>query len=190
MMSRTARCSAQAAPETIPNVSRGDFEFIEIENTGTEIVGLAGLRLDGGISFDFLEGNVQTLAPGDTVVVVRNLAAFTNRYPDWITMNIAGEFDGALDDNGDKIILEENSGTNIFSFTYNDAAGWPLTADGTGHSLVPLLFSQLLPNLSQFRRLQIKFDSTVRCLLTQIVKYGGQFLQRIAKLRQILPQVF
>ncbi|MEM7395235.1 MAG: lamin tail domain-containing protein, partial [Verrucomicrobiota bacterium] len=130
-----------SAAESNLGYSATDFEFIEFQNTGSNIIGLAGMRLSGGIDFDFTEGAVQTLAPGELVVIVENLAAFTNRYPNWMSMNIAGEYGENLSNNGEEVNLKNHADQNIVSFTYNDARGWPFIADGAGHSLVPLDFA-------------------------------------------------
>ena len=104
-------------------------------------MGLAGLRLAGGLSFDFTGGAVGILHAGESVVVVRNLAAFQVRYPNWLSMKIAGEFEGTLDNSGDDVSLVGLSGVPVWSVSYDDSRGWPVAADGAGHSLVPLQFS-------------------------------------------------
>ena len=60
-----------------------DFQFIEIENTGTQTVPVGGLQISGGIDFTFpqYEGNVSTnplltLAPNSYLVAVADLSAF------------------------------------------------------------------------------------------------------------------
>jgi hypothetical protein len=70
----------------------GDDEFIELQNTGSATVGLAGLAFTEGIAFDFANSAVQMLAPGEFLLVVKSLAAFTNRYPSVSTARIAGVF--------------------------------------------------------------------------------------------------
>ncbi|MEM7391924.1 MAG: chitobiase/beta-hexosaminidase C-terminal domain-containing protein, partial [Verrucomicrobiota bacterium] len=123
---------------TLPNGS--DFDYIEIQNTGPSIVSLVGLSFSEGIDFDFEQGAVQTLGPGEHVVVVENLAAFTNRYPN-PAIRIAGQYSGTLNNNGETVTLSlANTGT-VVRFTYNDGRGWPCTPDGAGHSLVPLVLA-------------------------------------------------
>ncbi|MDP6526681.1 MAG: lamin tail domain-containing protein, partial [Kiritimatiellia bacterium] len=112
-----------------------DFEFLELKNTGTGTVGLAGLHFTNGISFDFTYGNVLTLTQGEYVVVVENTDAFTNRYGSG--MLIAGEYSGSLDNAGERLTLCDVVDTQLVSFSYNDSRSWPLAADGAGHSLVP-----------------------------------------------------
>jgi hypothetical protein len=125
--------------ETNAATSADAFEFVEIQNTGVTTSGLAGVEFTDGIAFDFESGDVPALAPGESVVVVNDMAAFTNRYTDWSSMRIAGEYDGSLNDGGERVALRDTLGSNIVTFTYNDGRGWPLAADGAGHSLVPLV---------------------------------------------------
>jgi len=122
--------------ETNGGNSADDFEFIELQNTGGETVGLAGTKLTDGVSFDFTSGDVLTLDAGEYVVVVRSLSAFTNRYGNPVGMRIAGEYEGALDNGGEEVSLADGLGSNVLAFTYNDSRGWPLAANGAGHSLV------------------------------------------------------
>ena len=126
-----------ADPET-HGYGRSDYEFVELQNTGSNSIGLAGLRLDDGVDFDFTYGAVATLAPGEYCVVVDDLGAFTNRYENWASMNIAGQWDGDLDDGGERLRLVDGFGRTNSVLRYGDGRGWPLAADGAGHSLVPL----------------------------------------------------
>jgi len=130
--------------ETNSALAASDFEFIELRNTSTSTVGLAGMRFTDGIDFDFTGSPVYALDPGESAVVVKNLAAFTNRYPGAGGIAIAGEYEGSLDNDGETVVLEDWSGRKLFSFTYNDARGWPAAADGAGHSLVPLALDDQL----------------------------------------------
>jgi hypothetical protein len=54
-----------------------DFEFIELKNTATSPLNLAGYTLSNGVAFTFPS---VILAPGAYAVVVKNLAAFHSRY--------------------------------------------------------------------------------------------------------------
>lgn len=113
-----------------------DFEFLEIQNVGPAAASLATLTLDGGVVFGFAAGHVASLAPGARVLVVRNQAAFEARYG--LGHSIAGVYQGALNNAGDRIILRDTVAeiAPFLDFTYDDASPWPIPADGDGYSLV------------------------------------------------------
>lgn len=105
-----------------------DLEFIELENTGNEPISLAGVRFTNGINFDFPD---LILQPGEFILVVRDLAAFTNFYGNGFL--IAGEYSGRLDNGGERIRLEIASiNAGVHDFEYDD---WFPAADGAGFSL-------------------------------------------------------
>jgi hypothetical protein len=72
------------------------------------------------------------LAPGESIVVVHNEAAFISRYG--TNARIAGEFSGTLANEGDRLTLFGPLGEPILDFSY-DPAWYPIT-DGGGFSLV------------------------------------------------------
>ena len=104
-------------------------EFIELINTGTESINLNLVRLTKGVDFTF---GPEVLAPDEYILLVRNQASFMNRYPAF-TGRIAGQYDGALDDAGEKIRLRDAVDTIIQEFSYKD--GWYDITDGDGFSL-------------------------------------------------------
>ncbi|CAN5455698.1 hypothetical protein BH23VER1_BH23VER1_00240 [soil metagenome] len=118
---------------------RNDFEFIELVNTSaTETVHLRGIRFVDGIEFVFddTSSGIFSIPPGGRVLAVRNRAAFEFRFGTGLP--VAGEFGGALNNDGEAIALAAMGGAAIDSFTYNDAGAWPAGADGDGFSLVRL----------------------------------------------------
>ncbi len=117
-----------------------DFEFIELCNTGAQTVGLAGLTLAQGVRFDFAEGAVATLGPGEHVVVVSHLEAFKTRYPQWAGLKIAGAWRGKhqaprgrLSNSGETLILRDAFGRDVLAFDYED--DWYPCTDGEGFAL-------------------------------------------------------
>ena len=125
----------------------GDFEYVELLNTSD----MHSLVLDGvvfarGITFAFADANPNvdetTLAPGEHILVVRNLAAFQERYG-IAGLNIAGEYrdpiDGSnkLSNGGETLKLEDADSSTILECRYDDErwGGWPQAADGAGASL-------------------------------------------------------
>jgi hypothetical protein len=55
-----------------------------------------------------------------------------------LSAKIAGEYAGRLSNNGEDIRLVDFWNGTVARFAYEDGRGWPLPADGGGHSLVPL----------------------------------------------------
>lgn len=115
-----------------------DAEFIELLNTGSAPVDLTGLRLTGGIFFDFNTSRFPSLEPGRRVLVVRDHKAMEIRHGAGAGGSIAGEFQygTALGNEGDSLRIEDRSGTVLHTLTYDDRHPWPEQADGHGASLV------------------------------------------------------
>ena len=109
-----------------------DFEFIELKNVGTNTLELGGFQFTDGITFTFTNGT--RLAGGQFVVLVRNPAKFSAKYPG---VAIHGTYTGRLDNGGEKLTLTHPLGGVVFSFDYKDSGRWPITPDGYGFSLVP-----------------------------------------------------
>ena len=121
------------------NYAAAGFEFIEVLNTGTETIGLAGTEFTEGIHFEFSDGDVATLDPGEYAVLVNDLDAFKTRYTNWASIHIAGEYhgqffiaDAALANAGEQVALQDGHGATIQDFEYND---WYDATDGEGFSL-------------------------------------------------------
>jgi len=121
------------------NYTSSDFEFIELQNIGTQTIGLAGIEFTDGIIFEFAEGDVSSLAPGEYVVLINDQFAFAERYTNWASIKISGEYrgrfflPGALDNSGETITLTDGRGNTIQSFAYKDS--WHPSTDGNGYSL-------------------------------------------------------
>jgi hypothetical protein len=108
------------------------FEFVEVQNVGAQPLALAGMRLRGGVEFDFSAGSMPSLEPGGFALVVENVNALEARYGPGLP--IAGEYSGDLSNGGEEIRLEGSFGETILDFAYDDA--WAPSTDGEGRSLV------------------------------------------------------
>jgi len=111
-----------------------DFEFVELVNTSDSMtLDLENVAFTQGIEFSFPS---LSLAAGERVVLVRNAAAFADRYGGDIL--VAGEY-GALPDDfklsngGERLVLVDAAGGLIHDFYYDDA--WYPETDGAGRSL-------------------------------------------------------
>src|SRR5439155_13828509 len=104
-----------------------EFEFIELQNAGTNPLNLSGLAFTSGIDFTFTNRTV--LAPGQFFVIARNAAAFAAKYPG---AHANGAYSCKLDNSGETLTLSYPLGTTVFSVTYRDEGPWPAAADGFG----------------------------------------------------------
>jgi len=128
-----------ANPPANDSADNDEFEFVELQNIGDETIDLTSVSFIDGITFDFNNGSIASLGPGEFVLVVSNRAAFESRYGEGLSAIIAGEYAGKLSNNGENISLVDLWNGTIAEFAYNDGRGWPLAAAGGGHSLVPLI---------------------------------------------------
>jgi hypothetical protein len=130
------------AQPTLSEVEAGvysaeDFEFLEVTNISPDTtVALDGLRFTAGIEFDFSDSSVRMLAPSQSVIIGRNLAALATRYGPGLPA--AGQYGGTRDDfrlsnSGELLRLIDGSGAVIQEFAYLDT--WYPTTDGQGYSL-------------------------------------------------------
>jgi hypothetical protein len=63
------------------------FEYVELKNISTNVtLDLTGVRFTNGIAFNFTGSAFTSLAPGQTVLVVRSQIAFTARYGSGFTI--------------------------------------------------------------------------------------------------------
>jgi hypothetical protein len=117
------------APPPVGNTNDADnFEYLEVMNTGTASLNLAGFQLSGGI--DVTLTNL-SLAASQRAVVVRDVVAFRSRYGD--SALIAGVYTNNLANDGDHVVLRGPVLEPILDFTYDD--DWYPITDGLGFSL-------------------------------------------------------
>ncbi|MCJ7673794.1 MAG: lamin tail domain-containing protein, partial [Sedimentisphaerales bacterium] len=104
-------------------------EFIELTNIGAETINLNLVRFTEAVQFIFPD---LQLAPGQYVLLVKDRGAFDAYYPECSAV-IAGEYEGSLDNAGERIRIEDAIGRTILDFEYKD--GWYDVTDGDGYSL-------------------------------------------------------
>ncbi len=117
-------------------LDKDEFEFVEFRNIGDVPVSLAGVRFTAGITFDFADSQVPFLNPGQNIVLARNLAAFRSRYGESpIVAGVWGATGTNFSNGGELVTVLGPGDAVITSFTYDDAAPWPVSPDGAGYSL-------------------------------------------------------
>ena len=120
---------SQTETELAAGLKRKDFEFVELINVSSEAIDLSGIAFTNGIRFTFPEGSFA--AAGEHVVIASNIIAFQERYG----FDPAGEYDGNLSNDGDRLTLLDAANAVIHDFIYNDRFPWPESPDGDGFSL-------------------------------------------------------
>lgn len=108
-----------------------EFEFIELKNTGTSTLDLGGIQFTNGIEYEF--PSETQLKPQGFIVLASNRNYFYERYG-FLPFD---EYQGQLDNNGEKIGLISAEKDTLCSLRYSDTNGWAQAADGEGYSLVP-----------------------------------------------------
>ncbi|MGC6566055.1 MAG: lamin tail domain-containing protein [Akkermansiaceae bacterium] len=112
-----------------------DFEFLEITNISDSLtIDLTDLDFTNGITFDFSTATSTTIAPGASVLLVKNQAAFEARYGN--SLPVIGTYPNSLSNGGERLALSFALNTPIIDFVYDDNAPWPTSPDGGGYSLV------------------------------------------------------
>ena len=108
-----------------------DYEFVELKNMSRSALEIANLSFEG-LEFTF-PANTNPLEPGEVIVLVRNQAAFSARYP---TVAVAGVYQGRLSNSGEKLAIYDAQGRLVASAQYDTENGWPISPDGRGDSLI------------------------------------------------------
>lgn len=126
-----------------------EFEFVEVVNISDTTLDISNVQFvlanvggdTEGIEFDFAQGDIQTLRPGQRAIVAENLDAFVARYGDGLT--VAGQWAGGLSNNSETLTLMAGD-TVVQQFAYND--DWYGSTDGGGFSLESIDVNE--PNLA------------------------------------------
>lgn len=116
-------------PEGVAIAPRAE-EWIELYNRGDESVDLGGWQLTDAVAFVFPPGT--SLAPGAFLVVAGDAGTLRDAHPG---ITVVGDFEGRLDNGGDRILLLDGSGNPADEVRYSDGGRWPALADGGGSTL-------------------------------------------------------
>ncbi|HLU46726.1 MAG TPA: lamin tail domain-containing protein, partial [Planctomycetota bacterium] len=107
-------------------------ELIELRNIGAEKRSLAGMRLRGGIDFDFTTEH--EIPAGGFLVVAKDPSRTASRYGLKAEL-VSGPFEGRLANRSEEIRIEDALGRTIDVVAYADRSPWPSEADGGGSTL-------------------------------------------------------
>ncbi len=118
--------------ELMYHAEGGDaFDYVELQNIGSEPLDLTGVRFTDGIHFTFPQ---MTLDPGRYMLVVGDLAAFQSTYG--TDAPVAGGYTGRLGDKGEQLVLKLAAPLEAAIMRFEYADNWYPTTDGGGQALV------------------------------------------------------
>lgn len=121
--------------EVMYHPAADSVEYLEFQNTGTAPIDLTGVNLPATLPFAAYSFGSESLAAGEFIVLTGNPIGFRTKYGATPRMAVTSWASGALDNAGERIVVLDASANPIHDFTYDDAAPWPTTPDGTGPSL-------------------------------------------------------
>ena len=109
-------------------------DWVEIRNTGTKTINLAGWTLkDGNDDHIFVMDSLTGIYPAGFLVLCQDTAKFRHFHPGlW---NVAGPFNFELASNGEKVRLYDPEGLLVAQVRYYAVSPWPGMADGTGRTI-------------------------------------------------------
>lgn len=110
--------------------TRDDLAWLELKNTGSGVLDLEGFKFVAGITYSFPS---YRLSPGERLVLVKNLEAFSSLY-DLDGMRVLFGYSGNLARKGEQILLQSPQGETLLDFTYSNQ--WYPESDQNGYALV------------------------------------------------------
>ena len=128
----------------------GDAEYLELLNTSDSAVVFydelkdAGWSITAGVTYEFPTTNPITLSPGERLLLVRDIAAFSAQFNVPEGTQILQWTEGGLNNSGEGLELSrpgdvdelgQRQWVRIDRVNYGDDTLWPVEADGEGMSL-------------------------------------------------------
>ncbi len=114
--------------------SRASGNWLELHNFGASAINLGGFRLrEEGSTATFQIPANTSIPAGGYLVFSDDLAQFQGIFPS--VTNVAGPTGIALGNNGDTVLLLDNTGIEVLRIGYLDNLPWPQCADGAGRTL-------------------------------------------------------
>ena len=108
-------------------------EWIELHNQMGVDMDLSGWRISGGVNYHFPQG---TTIPGrGYLVVATNPQQFESQVA---SETLLGPLTGRLSNNGERLVLRNNSNREMDVLDYDDTYPWTAAADGSGATLAKI----------------------------------------------------
>ncbi len=138
-----------------PDVKTEPVEFIELFNSGTNVVALSGWAISDGVNFTFPAG--VEIAAGGYLVVAQDPAACQTKFG----VNTLGPWLGTLSNEGERIVLRNAAGEVEDELDYQLGFPWPTVGDPPGYS-IELVHPDLDNNLGGNWRASVVVDPLVQ----------------------------
>ncbi|MGV3772445.1 MAG: lamin tail domain-containing protein [Verrucomicrobiales bacterium] len=107
-----------------------NLEFVEIYNSNETLETISGFRLQGVVNYTFPAG---TFIPGKSFILVSPNP--TDMQTVYGLSRVYGGFPENMPDSGGVLELYNDQGALLLQVEFSDDSSWPVSADGTGHSL-------------------------------------------------------
>lgn len=95
-------------------------EWLEVHNSGSSPTHIGGWRLSGGVRFEFPTNTV--LSAGGRLVVAADPSTFRRLHP--AVEPVVGGWTGTLDDDGEKVSVDDANGATVASVDYAPEGDW------------------------------------------------------------------
>jgi hypothetical protein len=105
-------------------------EFLELLNTGENVIVLDGYTFVKGIDFTFPAGS--NILPGNGFVLTNDTTAFKNRYG----FSAYGQYNKRLSNSGELLVLKNKFNQIVDSVRYSDTIPWPVAVTGFSLELI------------------------------------------------------
>ena len=107
------------------------IEFVELYNSNPFYEDISGYRITGDVGYTFPPGTI--LQGGGILVIAKNPTDLQAVYG---IPNVLGPYTNSLSNSKGTVRLRNKSDAILLEVNYESAPPWPVTPDGTGHSLV------------------------------------------------------
>ena len=115
-------------PDDAEDPNAAGTEYIELTNVGGDPINLNLVQFSDGIRFTF---DAVDLPPGGVILVTNDINALAEAYG--ADLPVAGQYEGSLNDSGERLTLIDAAGEMIEAFSYEGS--WYGVTDGHGFSL-------------------------------------------------------
>ncbi len=115
-----------------------DTEFMELVNIApalTPALDLGGVAITSGPAEPFTLPAGTSLGADQYLLIVKDVDAFRTAYPEVDSSILFGPYAGSLSNGGERIKIDDATGSTVVDFTFGDNRLWPQAADDVGASL-------------------------------------------------------